>query len=990
MRRPWLVAVGSLVAIMIVAVVTLSLSPVQTSIARKMLPVKPGQAISFNQLSVSLNRIQIEGLQVVDGPVTLKVPSIDAAVSVWGLINGAVRIQRLDAKGWTVIWAGEEDSADVAEIMAAPNRVVSAGWGALLAVASGEAGADVLPVETLASWLQLPVKLDVDGLDLTGYVEWRNAGPGEDGHAHVSISGGGIRVGQKSAISVMVKAESSGGGGGGIQSLNITADLGIELATSDQIEGVWIESQLHGKRDENAKFDVYDFDFGFDASGDVPRLTFSLANESQPLFSSEIDAGKGELGLTGDWRLSLTDESVSNLMLGTALPQFALSGSGKVRSGYEFSNLELEGALEFEADNLAVVEPKAGAIGRLAGELKFAGKRLGEDLRVTQWELDLRGAAPVMQVKLLQGVEFALAGLEVRVKQPSDPVLVLDLQGLPLNWLQPWMTPWTLDGRPVNGKIVAMATAGGLRLVTSEALRSSGLVLAKEGTTLVDNLNLAVDFGTEITQDGWQIEIGRMEISDAEGVWVDISARGGQLIEDESVLKVAGRLEMNLTALDRVPQFRGRSGLRSGRLESEFAVGLSDRVALALGAELSGLVTNDGEVLPELQIDGRLDLLADGSIEIHLPMQFSREGRLSELTLNARVNPIAAGWELAGSLSGPRAYLADVQLLGAGLAQQPSVDDGDADSTPKSDEKQGPVWQGIGGKFETAIGVLELPNGLILKDVRGDLVITPEGIGLSEVQVGVGERGKIDLQAAIRYDSDGNTGYVATARITADEVEAGPLLRVFEVNPPLPFEGRVSLEADWKSSAKALEGLIEASGLEANLTSSGGVLRVLGVEVDQYIKTGKTVAALGGLLALATGDSRAQHYVGRAQALTEVAEQLSALAFDQLNLKLKRMPAGDIELSEISLISPKVRLLGNGRISYRPGVPVWSQPLAVQMRFAARDQLAENLRVLKLLNAEADSLGYIPLIRDISLDGSLANVGTAELQRLLSRAIAGP
>jgi len=990
MRRPWLVAVVSLVAILIVAVVALSMSPVQTSIARKVLPVKPGQAISFNQLSVSLNRIQVQGLQVTDGPITLKVPSIDAEVSVWGLINGAVRIQRLDAKGWTVIWAGEEDSADVAASRAAPNRVVSAGWGALFAVASGEAGADVLPVETLANWLQLPVKLDVDGLDLTGYLEWRNAGPGEDGQAHVSIAGGGIRVGQKSDIYVSVKAESAGAGGGGIQSLNITADLGIKLATSDQIEGVWVESTFNGKRDQNANFDVYDFDFGFDASGEVPRLTFSLANVSQPLFSSEIEAGKGELGLAGDWRLSLTDEAVSNLMLGTALPQFSLSGSGKVRSGYEFTNLELEGALAFEAEHLAVLEPKAGAIGRLAGELKFAGKRLGEDLRVTQWDLDLRGAAPVMQVKLLQGVEFSLAGLEVRVKQPSDPVLVLDLQGLPLNWLQPWLTPWTLDGRPVNGKIVAMATAGGLRLVTSEVLQSSGLVLAKEGTTLVNNLNLAVDFGTEITQDGWQIEIGRMEISDAEGVWVDISARGGQLIEDESVLKVAGRMEMNLAALDRVPQFRGRSGLRSGRLESEFAVGLSDRVALALGAELSGLVTNDGKVLPELQIDGRLDLLADGSIETHLPMQFSREGRLSELTLNARVNPIAAGWELAGSLSGPRAYLADVQLLGAGLALRPSVVDGAADSMPESDENQGPVWQGIRGKFETAIGVVELPNGLILKDVRGDLVITPEGLELSEGQVGVGERGKIDLQAAIRYDSDRNTGYVATARITADEVEAGPLLRVFEVNPPLPFEGSVSLEADWKSSAQALEGLIEASGLEANLTSSGGVLRVLGVEVDQYIKTGKTVAALGGLLALATGDSRAQLYVARAQALTEVAEQLSALAFDQLNLQLKRTPVGDIELSEISLISPKVRLLGNGRISYRPGMSVWRQPLLVQMRFAARDQLAENLQVLKLLNAEADSLGYMSLVRDISLDGSLANVGTAELQRLLSRAIAGP
>lgn len=989
MSRRRLIVGGSILAMLVVAVVALSLSPVQTALARRLLPVTPGQSVSFDRLSVSTSRIQVEGLQVVDGPITLKVPSIDAEVSVWGLLNDAVRVERMEAKGWTLDWAGNENFTEGAEITEAANRVSHAGWGALLAVVSGEEGEDVLPVETLASWLELPVALDVDGLDLAGYVEWRNAGPGEDGQAEVSISGGGIRVGQKSSILIAVTAESVGQGGAGIQSLNIEANLGIQLSSSDQIEGVWVESTLSGKRDGTASFDVYDFDFGFDASGEVPRLELSMADESQTLFSSEINAGKGELGLTGDWRISLSDESVSNLMLGTALPQFALSGSGKIRSGYEFTNLELEGALAFEADHLEILEPKAGAIGQLAGELQFAGKRLGEDLRVTQWELDLRGAAPVLQAKLLQGVEFSLAGLEVRVEQPSDPVLVLDLQGLPLNWLQPWMSPWTLDGRPIQGKFVAMATVGGMRLVTSDTLQSSGLVLAKQGTALVNNLNLAVDFGTEITQDGWQIEIGRMEISDEEGMWMDLSARGGQLIEDESVLKVAGRVEANLAALNRVPEFQGRSGLGSGKFESDFAVGLSDRIALALGAELSELVTSEGELLPDLRIDGRMDLLADGSIETHLPMQFSREDRISDLTLNARVSPIATGWEFAGSLSGPRAYLADVQLLAVGLALQPSAVDADLASTSPSVEKRGPVWQGIEGKFETAIGVLELPSGLILKDVRGDLLITPEGIDLSEVQAGVGENGGIDVQAEVRYDPADGAGYAANARITADDVEAGPLLRTLEVELPLPFEGRVNLEADWSGSAEALEQLIEASGLEANLTSSGGVLRVLGVDIDQYIKTGKTVAALGGLLALATGDTRAQHYVGRAQALTEVAEQLSALAFDQLNLKLKRLPAGDLEISDISLISPNVRILGNGRISYRPGVPIWSQPLLVQMRFAARDQLAENLKILNLLHAEADALGYIPLVRDILLDGSLASVGTAELERLLSRAVTG-
>ena len=59
------------------------------------------------------------------------------------------------------------------------------------------------------------------------------------------------------------------------------------------------------------------------------------------------------------------------------------------------------------------------------------------------------------------------------------------------------------------------------------------------------------------------------------------------------------------------------------------------------------------------------------------------------------------------------------------------------------------------------------------------------------------------------------------------------------------------------------------------------------------------------------------------------------------------------------------------------------------MDLSARDEIGVALTRLGLLNSQADALGYLPLVTDFTLDGSLANIGTKELERLLVRAFTG-
>ena len=243
------------------------------------------------------------------------------------------------------------------------------------------------------------------------------------------------------------------------------------------------------------------------------------------------------------------------------------------------------------------------------------------------------------------------------------------------------------------------------------------------------------------------------------------------------------------------------------------------------------------------------------------------------------------------------------------------------------------------------------------------------------------------MEGALGFDSANAKPYQASGKLQAEGVEMGPLLRSMDPAKLPSLEGRLNVSADLQSEMLDLDQLVANSAFNAHVTSAGGVLRSLQVDVQRYIETGRTLATVGGLFAALSGNKKIGEQAQRLQALTTVAEQLSALSFEQLNLELKRSPQGDLELRDLAIITPGVRLLGNVSIHYAQDMPWWLSPLLLTLKVGAREEMGALLDQLNLVQAEADTLGYRPLIQDVTLDGSLQSVGTAQLERLLSRAL---
>jgi len=967
------------------------LSPVQTAFARHVLSSQPGLTADLDRIKVRPGSVEISELTLTRGPVQVRVPSARAELSLGSLLMLSPHVQRLEARGWEVAWDG--DAPEMASGL--EPSVVSAGWGGIRA--SVEPGADDSGaiLDTISALLAAPLPVTLGEVDLVGTTRWKKAGPGVDGSADVRISGRGPEAGAEQTLQIDVAAVGDRAMAQGIEGLDIVAEVKTRLQDDATLAMAELRHTLTARLREDGIERQYGLDLLLDQTTGTPKVELVWRERDNELFQAELADQGADSGLTGAWVAAVDSTHLSHLMLGRGLPQFSLRGQGQIVATRELDDISLAGTVEALMGDLSVIKPELGGLGELTTQVDFAVRQAGADTRITELVISATGAAPVAQARLLQGVELGRDAYELRVESPHDPVWELDLQGIPLAWLQPWLAPWVLDAKPLAGKLLGLVTPQGLRVITSEPLRLDEFALAEAGNTLIDRGEIEIEMGAEVTTAGWQVELGRVSIAREGQESITLQARGGRLQDDAGVTKLVGRLEADIAAAAQWPGLTDLMELTSGRMTAEFGVGLSERLSIATALSIDDLNGPRSEgALPTLEADARLDVLADGVIELHLPAVISQGVQHSDITLNLRAEPQMGGWNFESSVSGSEIHIADLQALLAVLSADENVvqwsDQETATLRPVQVQPAVPFWRDLTGTVQTNFGQVLMDDAPAITRFTGQVEISTDQVTLPQVSAQIGTEGNLLATGSLTHRAEGTSHYEGRGNISLTDVAIDPWLRWFDPTQVPVMSGRVNLDATWQAAVEQLSDLPSAGELSAQLTSSGGEIRALGVEIENYIQTGQTVAALGALLGSFTGNEEIQQQAGRMQSAADAAAALSLVAFDQLSLNLDRAVNGDIILSDLSLISPSLRLLGEGRITYRPNLAFWLQPLEITLNLSARDQLGAALQQLGLLNSEADSLGYLPLISSFTLDGSLARIGTTELQDLITRRLLRP
>jgi hypothetical protein len=160
------------------------------------------------------------------------------------------------------------------------------------------------------------------------------------------------------------------------------------------------------------------------------------------------------------------------------------------------------------------------------------------------------------------------------------------------------------------------------------------------------------------------------------------------------------------------------------------------------------------------------------------------------------------------------------------------------------------------------------------------------------------------------------------------------------------------------------------------LTSRSGVFRGLQRTTSKVSVTTKAVeigaSVLGSILGTEKATRTAEKVAGQAYFVDQLAQSVGELNYDQLSVKLVRDAALNVNLEDFSLVSPEIRLIGKGTVTYAADKPLLEQPLSASLTIAGRGKLEDTLGKLRLLSGEKDELGYAKAREAVTLAGTLA------------------
>jgi hypothetical protein len=131
-------------------------------------------------------------------------------------------------------------------------------------------------------------------------------------------------------------------------------------------------------------------------------------------------------------------------------------------------------------------------------------------------------------------------------------------------------------------------------------------------------------------------------------------------------------------------------------------------------------------------------------------------------------------------------------------------------------------------------------------------------------------------------------------------------------------------------------------------------------------------SVLGSIFGSEKVTKTAEKVAGQAYFVDQLAQSLGEFNYDLLSVHLTRDDLLNMNLTDISLVSPEIRLSGRGEVEYVAGHPLLEQPLNASLTLAARGKVEQLFGKLRLLDGTKDDLGYARTKETVTLAGTLA------------------
>lgn len=959
-----LIGAGAVFALVLVALAVVSRSSFQTWAVRRALASMPAVRATVGSVSAGLNHVVVRDIRVVQNDITLVVPAVEADLPLLSAVTGGkVAVSRLVAKGWRLDWSATQ--VGVSPVPSSSHATTAA------RVFAG-----------IFSLLELPLEVALDGVQLAGDVTL----PDSRGTAKVTVAGGGIgtnREGKFDLTADVALADRD------VRAVNLRGTISAAMDTPrtfTRVTGRLDAFALGEKFPQGVKLTA-DVQAARDARGESYKV--AVVSDTRELLAVHASYPADARQLAGTWKLDLRDSDLAPFTLGSALPVFTLAGEGAFTTDPTFATVRASGKLNATADRLAVIQPQLSSIGPVTIVADFDLAQHGGALVVDRLDATIAGTQPVATVRALQAFTFDFKTRRLEVADPARELLGVNLQGIPLAWVQPFFPAVAFSGGDLQGELVATARSGGMALQGKTPLTVNGFSAMQEGRPLLQGVDFSLQASADYAPQGWQAEVSDFTVKRGPAMLLAGAAKVGMLVGANEALKATGKFSADLPGWLAQPAVAAANVLTKGTAAVEFAASFGTRREVQARVVLNELTADPKittEALPVISADLRADFAPDGHIALNAPLLIERAGRRSDLLLGGILLQTKTALTVDAQVTSSNFVVDDAMIL---VAAVPASRNPTATSSGARRDVA-PPWAGINGSVVLALKKVIYSDSFQASNVSGTLRIAGGSAKIEGLRAGLGANGDAKIDGAVTFDATASQPYAMAADLMVTDFDPAPLFRALNPDQPATVEGRFNLTSKLAGRAAALVDLPAGAGGDFQLTSTGGVFRGLPVSMASKLEATGTLAAgiarLGSLANALSGrnGNALEAVASKAQAVSELVNSWKAISYDQLSFAITRDTSLNAELKDFTLISPEIRLSGRGLATHQPGAPLLDDVIAMAFTLRARGRNAELLKYLGVLDAQTDDLGYAACTVPLKIGGTLGRPDTSELNNRLA------
>lgn len=984
LRQPlWIAAIA---AALLLLVAGLAFVPsVQTWAVRRVLASHPGLGVSVGRVSANLARVHLDDLRIERPGVRAEFPRVDATISPWRALIGRLSIERLESKEWRVDVLNAKGAAHAEAVGADPSRswpsLIASAWAAEAPAKGGEGAV----ATGIVSKIRLPFAVSVARVDLAGVVTVPLPAGASRADVKVGVRGGGLAPGRDARFDFTAATDlPSGTLAGRIETVG-TLSGRLETPRAFSQVSLLVSARASGGRMKTpARLALEAFLIRV-PEGESYRVDLRSGGEMLVDIHSQMPASSGTLH--GAWKMNVSDAELTPFALGRALPRFSLQGHGDFEASLDGLTFEMAGDLAGKADRLERLEPSLGAMGAVGFSGVFDLDRKGNDLRVTKLRAEVeRNGSPVVEAEALQGFEFDAAHLQLKVEEPGKGLARVNFSNLPLAWLAPYFRGGEIYGEGLNGELMVSAREGGFAMTSPHPIEVRRMGLSAGGKAVLQNVGLLADVSGEYTPAGWQTDFTRLELSDSSGALLSMRLRAGSLADTAGTVKLQGQWTLSLPACFDQPGLSRLARLGSGVLQGDIQGSLGATKDLLMRLSLQGVTTKEPrvETLPDFAAELRASVDAAGKLAVRMPVTITnvKAGHKSSLVVDLTSPSAKLDSTMDVKVAGGEVYAEDLKSLFAPFVQV--VKRGGA--TPTA----GLPWGGLRGTCSLAVARVVMNPTVSAEQVAAELRFGPDGADLTAAKALVNRSCSVSGDGKLSFDPSRAQHYTVQTDFSVTGFDGAWVLGAASHDDAPAIEGTFDCKGSLAGDGASIEAAARTVHGRLDLLSRGGRFRLLKTDISNLLVSRDSLgdAVISGIGALiGRGGKGSGKLDDNARMAKDLAAALADLQFDQMSVEADLDASGAIRMKDFTLITPDVRLGGEGEIAPDAERPIMDRPLRLKVQIALRGAPAEIARRAKLSDGRTDELGYTIIPHSFKLGGTLAHCDTGGLKLLFEQMV---